>query len=65
MTDLNQADRDLLRRIVDLNILSEQDSKIIEGYMTKLIRQDVELEYCNLVIEQAQVTIANLRKELK
>lgn len=65
MTDLNQADSDLIKRIIDLNILSEQDNNIIRGYMTKLIRQDVELEYCNLVIEQAQVTIANLRKELK
>lgn len=42
----------------------EQDNNIIKGYMEKITRQEVELKYCNMVIEQAQVTITNLKLEL-
>ena len=41
---ITKADDDLLKRVVDLTQLHEQDSKIIEGYRAQLDKYEAEAE---------------------
>ena len=67
MTEVSKEDNDLLKRIVDLTRLHEQDSQIIEGQRTRITALESEVEaheYNDLMLQQAQPEILRLMKEL-